>query len=184
MAKRALVTLLTDFGTGGPYVAAMKGAILRRCALARVVDICESISDRQAGHIVSAVNFNAPGQVVIAGHGAEYFSEFVNNPIRVTILRDPVELFFSQYQYLKNSPNSIFQKEISKLRSIEEYLDFAIENGQDNLMTRYLSNSIDWLFDLTKRRYCHEKQILSSSHTDHFLSFLCIYGMRWWQRRG
>ena len=37
---------------------------------------------------------------VIAGHGAEYFSEFVNNPIRVTILRDPAELFFSQYQYL------------------------------------------------------------------------------------
>ena len=87
---------------------------------------------------------------VIAGHGAEYFSKFVNNPIRVTILRDPAELFFSQYQYLKNSPNSIFQKEVSKLPSIEEYLDFAIENGQDNLMTRYLSNSIDWLFDLTK----------------------------------
>jgi [acyl-carrier-protein] S-malonyltransferase len=49
-----------------------QGAIAALLGLddARVLDICASISDRQAGHIVSAVNFNAPGQVVIAGHRA------------------------------------------------------------------------------------------------------------------
>ncbi len=36
----------------------------------QVLDVCASVSDRQAGCIVSAVNFNAPGQVVIAGHAA------------------------------------------------------------------------------------------------------------------
>ena len=47
-----------------------QGAIAALLGLddARVLDLCESISDGQAGHIVSAVNFNAPGQVVIAGH--------------------------------------------------------------------------------------------------------------------
>jgi [acyl-carrier-protein] S-malonyltransferase len=47
-----------------------QGAIAALLGLddARVLEICVSISDRQAGHIVSAVNFNAPGQVVIAGH--------------------------------------------------------------------------------------------------------------------
>ncbi len=82
---------------------------------------------------------------VIAGHGAEYYSNFYEKPLKLTILRDPVELFFSQYYYLKASPNSIFQEEVQQLESIEAYLDFAITHGQDNLLTRYISNSIDWL---------------------------------------
>jgi len=83
---------------------------------------------------------------VIAGHGAEYFSKLVENPFRISILRDPVDLFLSQYHYLKASPNSVFLKEVSQLTSVEAYVDFATKNGQDNLMTRYLSNSLDWLF--------------------------------------
>jgi len=38
-----LVTLLTDFGVRGPYVAAMKGAILRGCPQAQIVDITHEI---------------------------------------------------------------------------------------------------------------------------------------------
>lgn len=34
----------------------------------QVLGVCSEASDRNAGSIVSAVNFNAPGQVVIAGH--------------------------------------------------------------------------------------------------------------------
>lgn len=34
----------------------------------QVLDLCAAVTDREAGSIVSAVNFNAPGQVVIAGH--------------------------------------------------------------------------------------------------------------------
>lgn len=43
MAGHGIVTLLTDFGTRGPYVAAMKGALLRHCPAARIVDICHDI---------------------------------------------------------------------------------------------------------------------------------------------
>jgi len=41
--KVRIATLLTDFGTNGPYAAAMKGAILRRYPLARLVDISHDI---------------------------------------------------------------------------------------------------------------------------------------------
>ena len=43
MARRALATLLTDFGTRDPYVAAMKGVILSRCPHANLVDITHEI---------------------------------------------------------------------------------------------------------------------------------------------
>ena len=43
MAKQSLVTLLTDFGTSDPYVAAMKGDLLRRCPRAQIVDISHDI---------------------------------------------------------------------------------------------------------------------------------------------
>jgi hypothetical protein len=38
-----LVTLLTDFGTRDPYVAAMKGALLRNCPEARIVDLSHDV---------------------------------------------------------------------------------------------------------------------------------------------
>jgi [acyl-carrier-protein] S-malonyltransferase len=47
-----------------------QGAIAALLGLddARVVELCASVTDGSAGSLVSAVNFNAPGQVVIAGH--------------------------------------------------------------------------------------------------------------------
>lgn len=62
MAKRKIVTLLTDFGTGDPYVAAMKGVILHGCPGAEFVDI---------SHEVPAHNVLA-GALVL-GNAAPYF---------------------------------------------------------------------------------------------------------------
>ncbi len=47
-----------------------RGAIAALLGLddAQVLDLCKSVTDRRARSIVSAVNFNAPGQVVIAGN--------------------------------------------------------------------------------------------------------------------
>ena len=95
---------------------------------------------------------------VIAGHGAEYYASFFDEPVKLTILRDPVELFFSQYCYLKASPNSIFREDVQQLESIEAYLDFALTHGQDNLLTRHLSNSIDWLITGTNQIPDMEKE--------------------------
>jgi len=43
MARQPIVTLLTDFGTADPYVAAMKGVILSACPAATIVDISHDI---------------------------------------------------------------------------------------------------------------------------------------------
>ena len=85
---------------------------------------------------------------VIAGHATYYYANLTNIQYRITILREPLSLFLSQYQYLKTSSNSIFRDDIKQLDGIEEYIEFAKINGQDNLMTRYLSESVNWLLGL------------------------------------
>ncbi len=56
MARMQLATLLTDFGTDGPYVPAVKGVILRECPRARIVDITHDVppQDVQAAGVVLA----------------------------------------------------------------------------------------------------------------------------------
>jgi hypothetical protein len=83
----------------------------------------------------------------IAGHGAGLFSGWLTEPYRITIVREPVALFLSQYYYLKTRKDSGFYEQVHPLQTIEDYIEFAIGNGQDNLLTRYLSNSIQFLAD-------------------------------------
>ncbi len=45
-----LITLTTDFGTGSPYVAAMKGAILSINPMARLVDLCHEVPPQNVRH--------------------------------------------------------------------------------------------------------------------------------------
>ena len=67
MAKQRIVTLLTDFGSGGPYVAEMKGVILTLMPQATLVDISHSIppGDILSGAFVlaQAVGHFPPGTV-------------------------------------------------------------------------------------------------------------------------
>jgi len=67
VAKRALVTLTTDFGLADPYVAAMKGAILSQCPLAELIDISHEIPPHQilsgAFVLAEAAPFFPPGTV-------------------------------------------------------------------------------------------------------------------------
>jgi len=101
---------------------------------------------------------------IIAGHSAYMYEGFLENPFKITILREPLSLFFSQYHYLKISKKDTFWKEVSKLNSPEAYLDYAIEMGQDNLMTRFLSKSMDWTL------HPEMKFQLMDSHGDEMLS--------------
>ena len=76
---------------------------------------------------------------VVSGHGAGLFAGMLIKPFRISILREPLSLFLSQYHYLKKSPDSNFLKEVSELKSEENYLEY--------LLTRYFSNSVQWLAD-------------------------------------
>lgn len=42
-SRRPLVTLTSDFGTGSPYVAAMKAAVIRECGDADLIDISHEV---------------------------------------------------------------------------------------------------------------------------------------------
>jgi hypothetical protein len=84
---------------------------------------------------------------VVTGHGASMFEKHLHNPFRVTILREPVSLFISQYHFLKVSRGTVYFDDMQNIHSMEQYIDFALKNGQDNLLTRYLSNSMQWLVD-------------------------------------
>jgi hypothetical protein len=84
---------------------------------------------------------------VVTGHGASMFEKYLTNPFRITILREPVSMFFSQYHFLKVSKGTVYFDEMQQVSSLEAYMEFAIENGQDNLLTRYLANSMHWLVD-------------------------------------
>ena len=75
---------------------------------------------------------------VISGHGAIEYSGLVEKPFRITILRDPLSLFISQYYYLRESHNSNFREEVRKLDSFGQYLGYALVRGQDNMMTRLM----------------------------------------------
>jgi hypothetical protein len=75
---------------------------------------------------------------VIAGHGALHFQPIEQKVFTITILRDPVSLFLSQFYYLRRSKNSNFLDEVSALRSVEDYIGYAKMKGQDNMMVRCL----------------------------------------------
>ena len=84
---------------------------------------------------------------VVAGHGADLFRPYMDNPFTVVILREPVSLFLSQFYYLKISENSAFYDDVRKMGTLEEYIEYAFLNGQDNLLTRYLSGAVEFLAD-------------------------------------
>ncbi len=84
---------------------------------------------------------------VISGHGANLFLDLVENPFRICILREPVSMFISQYYYLRESSNSNFLEEVRMLSSFSDYVDYAVDKGQDNMLTRFLNESQQWLLD-------------------------------------
>ncbi len=58
--KRPIITLTTDFGTRNPYVAAMKGILLRECPDGNIVDICHEVPPHQILHAAYVLANAAP----------------------------------------------------------------------------------------------------------------------------
>jgi hypothetical protein len=70
MAARRIITLTTDFGLSDAYVAAMKGAILRHCPTAVLIDVTHNVppGDVLCGSITleRAIDGFGPGTVHLA----------------------------------------------------------------------------------------------------------------------
>jgi S-adenosylmethionine hydrolase len=68
--KPAIVTLTTDFGTGGPYAAALKGVLLGLAPGVTIVDVCHDISPQnilEGGFVLAGIaDVFPPGTVHLA----------------------------------------------------------------------------------------------------------------------
>src|SRR5271154_531513 len=56
--RSGIVTLTTDFGIGGPYVAALKGVLLDLAPGVQLVDVCHTISPQnvlEGGFVLAAI---------------------------------------------------------------------------------------------------------------------------------
>ena len=56
--KPGILTLTTDFGMGGPYVAALKGVLLDLAPGTQFVDVCHTISPQnilEGGFVLAAI---------------------------------------------------------------------------------------------------------------------------------
>ena len=58
LMKPAILTLTTDFGMGGPYVAALKGVLLDLAPGVQFVDVCHTISPQnilEGGFVLASI---------------------------------------------------------------------------------------------------------------------------------
>ncbi len=56
--RSGIVTLTTDFGIGGPYVAALKGVLLDLAPGSQLVDVCHTISPQnilEGGFVLAGI---------------------------------------------------------------------------------------------------------------------------------
>jgi len=122
--------------------------ILQKVYGKRHVFFINSNHPRQSLDAFIKMNPQERGHIrVIGGHGVLLYRKYLENPFIVTILRDPVSLFFSQFHYLRISKKDIFWEDVRNMNTAGEYLKYALSMGQDNLMTRFLANSMQWTVD-------------------------------------
>jgi S-adenosyl-L-methionine hydrolase (adenosine-forming) len=68
--KPGIITLMTDFGLSGPYVAAVKGVLLERAPGVQIVDVCHTVAPQnilEGGFVLAnIVDAFPPGTVHLA----------------------------------------------------------------------------------------------------------------------
>lgn len=122
MAERPLITVTTDFGLTDPYAAAMKGAILRHCPSAEIVDISHQVPSH---NILS-------GAFLLAG-AAPYFPPYTVHLVVV----DPgvgtdrailIGQFGEQLYVFPDNGIITFVKESAPLQNLVEVREWGLLN--------------------------------------------------------
>src|SRR3954449_7850692 len=65
--RPGILTLTTDFGSGGPYVAALKGVVLGLAPGTQLIDVCHTISPQnilEGAFVLAAIVDAFPGGTV------------------------------------------------------------------------------------------------------------------------
>lgn len=133
-----------------------------------VIKVCEQIAE-ESGRIVSAVNFNAPGQVVIAGH-----SDAVEQAVALAKnsgAKRAVKLAVSVPSHC-SLMDSAAEKLVAKLKSINierpvipviNNVHVTIENESDTIrdsLVKQLSHPVRWVETINKMAAEGTKQIV------------------------
>lgn len=78
---------------------------------------------------------------LIIGHETIGLHKYLATNVRyVTYLRDPVEHFISLFFYIQRAVAHGHHKSVAKMKSINEFFDFAVKNKMDNMQTRNLAD--------------------------------------------
>jgi len=77
----------------------------------------------------------------VKGHLTLRLLNSIDNPFVITYLRDPVDLFLSQYYYVKRAKRSKYHQEVKNMDDINQFIEFVKEKGYDNIQTRHLSDA-------------------------------------------
>jgi len=96
----------------------------------------------------------------ITGHGTSLLFEDLKDPYEVvTFVRNPNETLISSYYYIKRATWNKYHKDVVKMNSILEFIEFRKDLNLDNQQTRYLANSIDNLL-LDTNPFCAVDELM------------------------
>ncbi len=87
---------------------------------------------------------------VIKGHFTMNLVKYTENPILMTFMREPADLVLSAFFYAKRFPYNPFHKDINKMDSVLDFVEYSKGRELDNLQTRHLSNSTGFRLDPKK----------------------------------
>ena len=81
----------------------------------------------------------------IIGHLTLGLAEYVENPILLTYLRNPVDHFMSVFHYIRRAKSNRLHSDVKKIEDINDFISYAKEVGEDNLQTRHLAGATEHL---------------------------------------
>lgn len=102
---------------------------------------------------------------LVKGHQTLDLVPFIQNSKVITFLRNPVDHFLSGYFYIRNAPHNAQHKVVSRMRSIEEYIDFCLENKLINGQSLYIANNRSSSFDVDNNEELVLKKAMSTLET-------------------
>ena len=78
---------------------------------------------------------------LVYGHHSYFLKNHFINPILLTFLREPLDLFCSLYHYIRRTPNHPHFTALKAMKSIQEFIPYSSMTGLNNIQTRFLLNS-------------------------------------------
>lgn len=124
----------------------MHGIIGRQYKQARVFKLAPTDGERRASLLAleGMPQADRDRLDLLSGHGILHLEHLIQRPKRyITFMRDPYQQFKSGFYFIRRAPWNRHHLALSKMTDLRDYLDYRMEQGLDNMQTRYLSGVRD-----------------------------------------